>query len=136
MNEAQQIAEAISKLVLNTKSGTLRFWGYWFGRPHDNIHKIVSAIAEEGFLRLLFNLEETLSVWEPSGAIVSPGQFQIMRASHIRWEWFAYVRPKSPLNRYFMDFLNTESGIVASTNVDSFAPDFDRDIEQAAVEIL
>ena len=38
------------------KSGSLRFWGDWFGRPMDNIHTVVSTeyLAKENKLILHF----------------------------------------------------------------------------------
>ena len=29
------------------KSGTLRFWGDWFGRPMDNVHTVAKVIYKE-----------------------------------------------------------------------------------------
>src|SRR3981081_4554117 len=54
VNETEEIADRIHKAIPHVKKGSLRFWGEWFGRPHDNIHTLVRGEVENGCLRLLF----------------------------------------------------------------------------------
>ena len=65
LRPASEIATHIQQLLPNVHSGTLRFWGIWFGRPHDNHHAIVRAEAEGDCLVLHFNDEETLRAGHP-----------------------------------------------------------------------
>lgn len=88
MNETQKIADRIRQALPNVKSGTLRFWGEWFGKPYDNWHQLVRCEAEQNLLRLAFNENETLSVWAPSGLEVNLSTFRISTADRVRWEWF------------------------------------------------
>ena len=42
--DAEVIAKGINA-ASTWKAGSLRFWGEWFGKPHDNWHKIVRRSA-------------------------------------------------------------------------------------------
>ena len=52
-SEATPIAEQLAKAV--GTGGTLRFFGDWFGRPHDNFHRLESATVDEESLVLRFD---------------------------------------------------------------------------------
>ncbi len=136
MTEAEQIAERVRFAMPKLKTGTLRFWGEWFGRPHDNVHQIVACEAGGGILRLQFNDDEVLSVWNATGCIADERAFSISDAKRLRWEWFAYGRPKTPANLYFEDFRRSATGFAVSTNIDWFTPQFRPSSAFPAVEIL
>src|SRR5437588_63322 len=118
MTEAEQLVERITAFLPRIKRGTLRFWGEWFGRPYDNLHRLVKCAAVEDLLRLDFDEGELLCVWAPRRAVVDERTFRIADADRVRWEWFYYGRPKIAVNRYFMDFVRTATGVKAETNVD------------------
>ena len=136
MNELERLADRIRQKLPNIKSGTLRFWGEWLGRPYDNCHQLVGCEVEQNVLRLVFNERELLSVWAPSGLEVDHSTFRISTADRVRWEWFYYGRPKTPSNLYFMDFVKSTTGILAMTNVDWYKPSLKPTPSAAAVEIL
>jgi hypothetical protein len=136
MNELEKLAERIQRKLPKIKSGTLRFWGEWFGRPYDNWHQLVRCEVEQNVLRLVFNEQEILSVWAPSGLEVDHSTFRISTADRVRWEWFYYGRPKTPSNLYFLDFVRSATGISATTNVDWYEPNLKPRPSEAAVEIL
>jgi len=136
MNEAAKIADQIQKALPRVKRGTLRFWGAWFGRPHDNIHTLLGCEAQQDVLKMHFNEAEVLTVWFPKGFTLDASTFQISDAERVRWEWFAYGRPKTEANRFFEDFVKTGKTVVASTNVDWYTPDLKTDLSLPAVEIL
>lgn len=137
MTDAERFALQIQKrLPGRVKSGALCFWGEWFGRPYDNYHQVVGCEAEQDLLRLHFDEGETLCVWAPRTLTLNEQTFEIMDATQVRWEWFYYGRPKLATNRYFMEFTKTETGIVASTNVDWYTPDLKPSSKRPAVEIL
>jgi hypothetical protein len=52
MERHTQLAERINA-ALPVKSGALRVWGDWFGRPYDNMHVIVSASSEATAFELI-----------------------------------------------------------------------------------
>lgn len=136
MSNAHAMAQRLSARLTELHTGSLRFWGVWFGRPYDNIHRIVSCEAQADMLKLTFNEQETLSVWSPEGLDAQSGAFRIARAAKVRWEWFSYGRPKIEANRYFMEFTNSNGIIAAATDFIPLATALDGNVTEAAVEIL
>jgi hypothetical protein len=65
MSEAEQFCEQIRAAIPNIRSGSLRFWGVWFGRPHDNEHRLIACSAEKDVLHCHFDEGEALHVWFP-----------------------------------------------------------------------
>jgi hypothetical protein len=135
MTEAERSAAQLTAQLPDVVIGSLRFWGQWFGKPYDNVHRIVSAEARGDLLQVHFDGGETLIVLEPQGLEASANTFKIARAMSVRWEWFYYGRPKVAANRYFMEFLNRGDEISSTTNVDWYVPNDVGDIDAAAVEI-
>jgi hypothetical protein len=133
---AASAAREIQQLLPRIKSGSLRFWGVWFGRPYDNLHRIVSANAVDGCLSISFEGSELLHVWHPQGSVIRADAFSIGDADRVRWEWFYYGRPQTAANRYFEDFLRSGAEIRISTNVDWFSVESFGDPSARAVEIL
>ncbi|HJX94026.1 MAG TPA: hypothetical protein VJ324_00310 [Candidatus Acidoferrum sp.] len=136
MNEAEKICEEIQKVLPKVSPGTLRFWGVWFGRPYDNVHRIAASEHDRGVLRVRFSEDEQLTVWFPVGLTLDSSVFQINDAERVLWEWFYYGHPKTQENRYFYDFVKTAETVVASSNVNSFVPNLKTDSTLPAVEIL
>jgi len=136
VTEAEQIAERINEQLATIKSGTLRFWGHWFGRPQDNWHQVVSCTSNKEILKLKFNEDESLYVWEARNATVSSETFRIASSSRVRWEWYYYGRPKTADNLYFQDFVRTKRRVEPETNVNWYEPTFEFDLSLPAVEIL
>jgi hypothetical protein len=136
MTEAEGIAESIGRALPEVKSGTLRFWGQWFGRPYDNCHRIVACEAASEVLRVRFTEGEVLSVWAPRGATIDANTFRIADAARVRWEWFSYGRPKTAENLYFEEFVKDGHVVSAATNVDWRTPKLRPDPSHPAVEIL
>jgi hypothetical protein len=108
---ASEIAGHIRQLLPHVHSGTLRFWGVWFGRPHDNVHTIVHADAAADCLTLRFNGEETLQVWNPTGCQIDSQQFIILSASRVLWQWYWYGRPHTPDSLMSEEFVRDGTSI-------------------------
>jgi hypothetical protein len=102
---AAEIAMRIQCLLPAVQSGTLCFWGVWFGRPYDNCHSIVAAEAEGNCLALHFNEQEVLKVWHPQDWRVDAHEFVIHGASRVLWHWYWYGRPHTPANLMCHDFV-------------------------------
>lgn len=117
------------------KSGTLRFFGEWFGRPYDNVHQIVTASATADKLIVRFDEDEMLSIWNPINALISDTQFEIVEASRVRWEWYLYGLEKTDENVRFEDFNKTDSLISVAHNIDWYHPDFNPRSDEPAVRI-
>lgn len=116
MSIAKNYATRISQQLPLVKSGTLRIWGEWFGRPYDNIHRITEASADGSKLILSFDQGETLTICDPERATLDARTFQIVDATRVRWEWYDYGRRRSPANLYFLDYRLEPEGWTVSTN--------------------
>lgn len=136
MSEVERIAERIKRQLPHVKAGTLRFWGEWFGRPYDNVHRMTGCDAKADLLQMYFDGKEVLSVWSPRRLDMGEHTFRIGDATRVRWEWFYYGRSQTAENRYFEEFVRTVDTIEATTNVDWYKPMLHPDTGQAAVEIL
>ena len=116
----EQIATNVIEAIPTAKRGTLRIWGEWFGRPHDNYHWLVGCEVIEDSLRLRFNEDEILSIWKPSGVQISATTFEIVSAEAIRWTWYYYGASKVPENLRYKDYAVQADGTVAyRTNFES-----------------
>jgi hypothetical protein len=136
MNESARIAEQIKKMLPGVKHGTLRFWGVWFGRPHDDIHKLMDCDAKDDVLTMRFNQDEVLTVWSPKKLRLDASKFQVRDAKRVRWEWFSYGSLKIEENRFFYDFIKTRMRVVGNTNVNRLQPEMRPSRWLPAVEIL
>jgi hypothetical protein len=136
MNESARMAEQIKEMLPGMNAGTLRFWGVWFGRPHDNIHKLLDCDAKDDVLTMRFNQDEILTVWSPKRLRLDASKFQILDAQRVRWEWFSYGSPKAEENRFFYDFIQKGMSVVASTNVTRSKPEMRPRRLLPAVEIV
>jgi hypothetical protein len=131
---AVEIAAHIQHLLPSVHSGTLRFWGVWFGRPYDNYHNIVRVEAEDDCLIIHFDNEETLRVWHPAQCQIDPKQFIIRSASRVLWQWYWYGRPHAPGNLMTDDF-NREALSVRFDTTFPIQRDVKPNIHQPAVQI-
>jgi len=102
---AAEVAAHIHRLLPNVRSGTLCFWGVWFGRPHDNRHFVVRAEAEGDCLVVHFNDDEILKVWHPQDWRVDAHEFVIRSASRVIWQWYWYGYPHTPVNLKSYEFI-------------------------------
>ena len=111
------MADALARDLPRIKNaGTLRFFGVWFGRPMDNLHRIVSCVAEGAVLRLGFEHGEQLSIWSPRGLEADAKRFRIAEAAQVRWEWTAFGQPRAERHRQFMEFRSEAGAVTLATN--------------------
>lgn len=117
MKTPSDIARFVQALPERQRSGTLRIWGQWFGRPMDNVHVCVSCRAEDARLILDFNEGETLTIWNPCDvAVENQVTLTFSSATRVRWEWHYYGRPKTPEHRMFIDYVAQDGRIQRSSN--------------------
>lgn len=93
------------------KSGTLRFWGDWFGRPYDNFHTVVNHELSENLCILYFNNGEICTIIDPIGIISNPTTFHITDASSIKWQWYLYGEPKLEKNMRIISYVRNHETI-------------------------
>lgn len=90
---------------MNIKSGTLQFWGEWFGRPHDNFHTVTKTYWEkDNILIIKFDEGETATIYNPKNIISNKRIFYIEKASLITFEWFYYGREHITENLYRLEY--------------------------------
>jgi hypothetical protein len=135
MTIAEEYAERIAAQLGLLKSGTLRIWGEWFGRPYDNIHRIVGARANGTILTLSFDEGETLTIYDPDRGTFDENVFCIELATRVRWEWYLYGKDHSADNLHFLDYLLGREGWTLQTNWHSSRPP-NRMPTGAAVELV
>lgn len=133
--EAERICGRIRAHLPNMTSGTLRIWGQWFGRPHDNIHTIVNCSADDDVLCVTFDAGESLTIWSPRQALIGTDSFRVETATRVRWEWFYYGRPQTPENLHYLDYRGDGVTLTASTNV-TWAPTPITSVRGPAAELV
>ena len=117
MEPLTELAAYVESLPPQQKSGTIRIWGQWFGRPMDNVHECIGCQVGEDSLILKFNEGERLTVWNPGDAFVaSSTTLTIRSASRVRWEWHYYGRPKLPENLMFLEYEVHGGKIICHSN--------------------
>jgi hypothetical protein len=133
MKTPSDIARFVESLPERQKSGTLRIWGQWFGRPMDNVHTCTSCEVEEERLVLSFNEGEQLTLWSPTNVLIE-GQATLTfpSATQVRWDWYYYGRPKTPENRVFIEYVARDGVIQFSSSKGLAAGDQPRLSEPAA----
>ena len=138
MTAAWQIADQINRALPSVKTGSLCVYGDFFGRPYDNMHSVLSArtSSSEDSLILDFDQGETLEVWEPQSALITPTAFAITAASRVRWTWFYYGRSQLPENQYFIEHLRSGDDVSVATDVDWAALEFSPSARRPAVQLL
>ena len=110
------IAERLMALPEHVRSGTLRTFGCWFGRPHDNIHRCVAASVEESVLLLRFDRAEELEVTDASDFTVDGDVLRIPKASKVRWSWYDYGRPKTADTLMYYEYRMSDGSVRVETN--------------------
>jgi hypothetical protein len=134
VSDADRVRDAILGALPGVKPGTLRIWGDWFGRPHDNVHRVVGASADGECVTVDFDAGEQLMVWRPDGYEIDGSHFRIDGAYRFRWEWVPYGRAAGA--RAFLDYLRQGSVIRGETNVTWFTPSFLTDPAMPAAELV
>jgi hypothetical protein len=109
-------------------------FGDWFGRPMDNVHRVIDASADGDRLILTFNEGETLTIWNPSGYSTSGKTVGIADADRVRWEWHDYGRARTPENLLFHDYRKEDDHIVVSRSHGTENPA--ASVDEPAVEII
>ncbi|MDE6149788.1 MAG: hypothetical protein K2F81_06810 [Ruminococcus sp.] len=101
-----------------TKKGSFRFWGDWFGRPLDNLHKPMKCAFDKDILMVLFEDGEKLTVYNPENVVSNEGEFSIGDAAKILWEWYPYGETMAKEYKKYIEYVRSTDGkIVKRTNL-------------------
>jgi hypothetical protein len=134
MRRPTQIASFVQRLPASRKSGTLRIWGQWFGRPMDNVHTCVSCAAKDDRVILNFDQGETLTIWAPIDVSVREAALCFDVASKIRWEWFSLEGDQDQKNLMFLEYEVKEGKIMRSSNTE-YVSDQAASLNESAVQL-
>jgi hypothetical protein len=140
-SQASAIAAALQP-YLPLPLGSLRIWGDAFGRPGDNQHVAIGAMAHGRTLVLDFAEGETLLVLEPGECQIERNggpdrpHLRIASARRVEWGWFVYGLPRRHEN-WFVETHWVEDGAVrATTTADWYDPRFTPSIDEPAVTFI
>jgi len=117
---ARIIAEKINLSLPKIKSGTLRFYGEWFGRPMDNYHQIIKANNQKNLLIIHFDNNEILHINAPSDFKISQETFTIKKSKGLIWQWYLYGAEQVNENIRILNYIvNNEKNksIISQENV-------------------
>lgn len=131
-------SDIVTQLVASgaAPSGSLRVFGDWFGRPHDNVHRPVSADSSGPCLIVHFDGDETLRVWEPEGITITASKLLVRGAARVRWEWFSYGSEQTPENLFVEEHWVEDGRVRASSTATWYQPSFSPSLVHPAVELL
>ena len=101
---SDDLRNAIYKAIGSLRAGSLSFWGDWFGRPNDNIHRIVGADSVGGAVIIYFDHAESLIVDGPQRWSLDGGQLVIREADRVRFQWFYYGQTPGPDSLRFCEY--------------------------------
>ncbi|MEQ9660964.1 MAG: hypothetical protein RLN87_00250 [Parasphingopyxis sp.] len=132
---AEELWRQILESRHSLKSGSLCFWGHWFGRPMDNWHTIVNAELLEDVLILYFNNAETLAVYNPSRCSLDGGRLVIGDAASIEFRWFYYGKKPDAESLQMMKIWKDGAKLRPETDFLPHLPKQDLDPNKPAVEL-
>lgn len=112
----RNLSNAIKSDLASLCAGSLSFWGNWFGRPYDNIHRIVGAHAIDKTTIIYFDQAECLVVEAPSDWSLTDGKLLIGNARLVRFHWYYYGRIPCQNTLQFEEYRVSEEGLSFSTN--------------------
>ena len=81
------------KLTKEKRTGCLKFFGQWFGRPYDNQHSIVGVEQNDQVLSVKFQGGEIMKVWGATEVKSSP-HLEILGANRVQLAW-NYDKPRT-----------------------------------------
>ena len=117
MSTSHDLRNAIYKNLDSLRSGSLSFWGSWFGRPNDNVHRIVGADSSEDTTVVYFDHAESLIIDAPRDWSLGEGCLLVRGAERIRFQWFYYGRLPSRETLQFEEYRWADGSL-------TFASDF------------
>lgn len=135
--EPAQLVALISNNKSLIKGGTFRIYNDWFGKPHDNFHKLTKGHfnEEKKLLTLEFDEGEKLQVYNPRIIHEASTYLKIIDADRIKLTWYYFGKPKIQSNLYFLDYRKANKKISTETNVDWYKPVFDVSLGSPALLI-
>ena len=97
---------------LKIKCGSVCIWGEWFGRPHDNFHRVKNVEWKEESISIHFEGGESLYMKEPEGIVNKEGVFSVKNASEVLWTWYLYGEKQIYRNLYVRRYAKQDDGSI------------------------
>jgi hypothetical protein len=134
---AEVAATELRAVIGSVKRGTLRMFGDWFGRPMDNIHCVLSAVADGDELVVDFDGNEQLRILSPADWEFDEHTFRVQHAHRVVWRWFSYGHIQTPANLFTIEhWIDDDGNLHASSDVDWCKPTFTPSAADPAAELL
>jgi len=124
MTPAEELAAKVSALLPDRRIRSLKVWGLRFGTRGDR--EVVKSCYANGAclrfdlacLRLDFEIDKVLAVWNPADVEISERLIRIGSASAIRLSWYG-SDPKVPATIRYRDFAFIDGSVAFRTNMDT-----------------
>ena len=113
---SDELRNAIYAQLDSLRSGSLSFWGLWFGKPHDNVHRIVGADSLDGTAIIYFDHAESLIVERPRSWSLDRGCLLVREAERVRFQWFYYGQLPSREALHFNEYRWSEGHVTFATD--------------------
>ena len=113
---SHQLRNAIYEQMSSLRSGSLTFWGNWFGGRFDNIHRIVGADSMDDTAVIYFDHAESLVIKEPEGWSLDGGHLLVREAELVRFQWFYYGRLPSRGTLQFQEYRRVDGRLAFNTD--------------------
>lgn len=116
---ALEFQESFTNEKLMLLTGSLCFWGHWFGRPPDTVLEVKTVFfdAEKNILTITFSKDEKLRVTNPLLIEICNNKLEIKEADSVYFEWHDYGKSKTPKNLFFYNFVRTDKKIASRNNI-------------------
>lgn len=116
MADLEELTGAIRRILPGLKCGSMRLWGESLGRPGEDGHVLIGCQAVNDCLRLRFEDDEVLAVWNPLDVKITTKRFRIGSADCMRFTQYHGGRPRLPENILYRDYALQDGIVVFRTN--------------------
>lgn len=113
---SHQLRNAIYEQMSSLQSGSLTFWGNWFGGRFDNIHRIVGADSLDDTAVIYFDHGESLIIKGPEDWSLERGHLLVHEAECVRFQWFYYGRLPSRETLHFEEYRRVDGHLTYLTD--------------------
>lgn len=110
----QVIEEFVNKAQTDisiVNSGTLRFFGDWFGRPMDNCHVVNKIEYNQNQIIMHFEDNHVLTIENPNRIVKEEHSLIIERATKVRYE-YGFYGPWNEKRKYYLEYINENEAII------------------------
>lgn len=134
---ASEYVNSIKQKTNLFQGGSMRIYGDWFGKPYDNLHKVVGADYDDSLNELIirFSEGEVLTIVNPKNIFEASTFMKILEADSIKLEFLHATQDQTANNKYYLLYRYMKSKVKAETNVDWYKPSFDTSLGAPAIVI-